>query len=152
MTALSEHFTLREATKSATAIRLGIDNTPPDDVIPKMKAVAERILEPCRAHFATPFTPTSFYRCLALNRELGSSDDSQHVKGEAVDFEIPGLPNLKLARWIADNLLFDQVILEFYSPVDPAAGWVHCSYADGKNRGEVLTYSNRHFTKGFPTS
>lgn len=149
---LSPNFTLAEATKSATAIRLGIDNSAPEEIIPALQMTAGMILEPVRVHFETPFSPSSWYRSPALNHALGSSDTSQHIKGEAVDFEVPGIPNLKLARWIADNLSFDQAILEHWSPDDPAAGWVHCSHAfDGNNRGELLTYFGKgRYENGFP--
>lgn len=142
---LSDHFTLEELCKSQTALRAGIDNTPSADtpegqaVITALTRVCERILEPIRVHFGVPFAPNSGYRCLELNRALKSKDSSQHVKGEAVDIEVPGIANFDLAEWIRDNREFDQLILEFYTPGEPASGWVHCSLIDDGNRGEVLT-------------
>lgn len=136
---LSEHFTLREMTLSQTAARQGIDNTPDDDAVAALRAVCEHVLEPVRAHYGVPFSPSSGFRCLALNRALGSKDSSQHIKGEAVDLEVPGVPNYELAAWIRDNLTFDQLILEFYTPGDPTSGWVHCSYVAGDNRLAALT-------------
>lgn len=145
---LSEHFTLAEATKSQAAVRLGIDNAPPLDVVAKLEAVAVNILEPCRANFATQFSPSSWYRSPALNYAIGGADISQHVKGEAVDFEIPGVSNERLARWIADNLEFDQLILEFWKPDDPTAGWVHCSYVASGNRRDILRFDGKNYLKG----
>ena len=137
---LSKHFTLREATRSQTADRLDIDNQPRMEIIPKLVQVAHNILEPLRAHYGAPFTPSSWYRCQELNEVLGSRSTSQHVKGEAVDIELPTVDNLELAKWCRDNLDFDQLILEFYNLDDPTSGWVHCSYvSEQKNRGEVLT-------------
>ncbi len=144
---LSENFTLAEATKSQVAIRLNIDNSLTAvrdqrtfDVITCLKAVACNILQPIRDHFGVPFTPQSWFRCLELNRNLGSSDKSKHRKGQAVDIEVPGIDNLFLAKWIAENLDFDQLILEFYIDGDPSSGWVHVSYVSKKeNRGEILT-------------
>jgi len=144
MTNLTTHFTLTEAAKSQAAERLGIDNQPGMAIIAKLVRTANHILEPVRANYGKSFSPSSWYRCLELNRRLGSKDTSRHVKGEAVDFEVPGVDNLELAHWINDNLDFDQLILEFYDPRYPSSGWVHCSYvSQDENRGEVLTIQSK---------
>jgi zinc D-Ala-D-Ala carboxypeptidase len=102
------------------------------------------ILEPVRNHYDTPFVPNSGFRCLELNRAIGSSDTSQHTTGEAVDFEVPGVPNKDLALWVKDNCKFDQLILEFYKDDDPASGWVHCSYViDGDNRHSARIFDGK---------
>lgn len=146
---LSAHFTLREALKSNVAMRHGIDNTPPLDLIPAMVRVAEHILEPARANFKTPIVPNSFYRCPALNDAVGSKPTSQHTKGEAVDFEIAGFTNYEIAKWISETLDFDQLILECYTPGDPSSGWVHCSYVSvSENRREILHYNGKHYMPG----
>ena len=77
-------------------------------------------------------------RVLELNRAIGSGDSSQHVQGMAADIECPSISNMELAEWIRDNLEFDQLILEFYTPSDPASGWVHVSYNKEENRKRVL--------------
>lgn len=66
----------------------------------------------------------------------------QHPKGQAVDFEIPGLSNQELFDWCRDQLRFDQLILEFHRPEKGLnSGWVHGSYNnEGPNRGEILRY------------
>ncbi len=141
---ISEHFTIQETCKSMTADRCGIDNTPPIDLSGNLTLVARMILEPIRLNFGIPFTPQSWYRCLELNEQLNSKPTSQHVKGEAVDIEIPSISNIELAHWINENLEFDQLLLEYYKPDDPRAGWVHISYVgEKKNRQEVLTIGKR---------
>ena len=151
---VSRNFTLAEATKSSTALRLGIDNTPSDDEIERIQFTAERILQPPRQHYDIPFVPSSWYRCLALNRAIGSKDHSQHVKAEAVDFEIPGISNVVLAHWLADTLPdWDQIILEFHDPDDGAnSGWVHASISMDAtaNRKELLTISKSGAVYGLP--
>lgn len=104
-----------------------------------MNRLANCILEPVRNHFGRPFTPSSGYRSSALNAAVGSKPTSQHTTGEAVDFEIPGIPNATVAEWIRDHLEFDQLILEFYEPADPASGWVHVSLKAAGNRKQTLT-------------
>jgi zinc D-Ala-D-Ala carboxypeptidase len=137
---LSENFTLRELVKSQTAARLGIDNTPDAFQMAYLERVCRDILEPVRENYGTAFSPSSAYRSPDLCEAIGSSRKSQHAKGQAVDFEVPGVDNLSLAKWIQDNLAFDQLILECYMPGNPNSGWVHCSIADTL-RGEVLTYT-----------
>jgi putative chitinase len=137
---LSEHFKLNEFTKSETAIRKRIDNTPGPAHASNLQKVCEKILEPVRKHFGKPVRINSGYRGAALNSAVGGSSKSQHCNGEAVDFEIDGLANPTLAKWVADNCEFDQIILEFYDPKEgPNSGWVHASYSEGKNRKQILT-------------
>lgn len=138
MKKLSKNFTLGELTKSQTALRKGIDNVPTDEELKRLQLLVDNVLQPVREHFARPVTINSGFRCLKLNRAVGSEDTSQHRKGEAADIEIPGIPNKELAEWIRDNLEFDQLILEFYSEDDPSAGWVHVSFVKS-NRKEILT-------------
>ena len=140
---VSEHFSFAETHKSQVATRHDIDNVPLVELMPKLSAVAENILEPVRNYFGVPFSPSSWYRCLDLNRVLKSGDNSQHVRAEAVDFEIPGVSNLEVAEWVSANLEFDQLILEHYHPSDPTSGWVHCSYVHGANRNMVLTINSK---------
>lgn len=147
---LSDHFTLGELMRSETAERKNIDNTPPEELIPKLRRLCTEILEPVRANFGKPFRPNSGYRSQELNSEIGGSENSQHCKGEAVDIEIAGVSNYDLAAWIRDNLEFDQVILECYRRGEPNSGWVHVSLKDvgEENRINVFTYSNRKYSEG----
>jgi zinc D-Ala-D-Ala carboxypeptidase len=144
---LSTHFSLSELTKSSTAVRKGIDNTPDDTAVENLIVLCRGVLEPVREHYEIPFIPNSGFRCLELNREIGSSDTSQHVTGNAVDFEIPGIDNKDVARWVMENCDFDQLILEFYKEGDPASGWVHCSYTlDGPNRQSARIFDGSTWT------
>ena len=137
---ISKNFTLKELTKSSTSDRLGIDNSVKDQqTLVNLCALTHNVLQKIReVHGRT--TVNSSYRSLDLNRAIKSSDKSQHVKGEAADIECPSIDNLKLAKWIASNLDFDMVLLEFYTKGIPDSGWVHVSYkADGNNREKELT-------------
>ena len=138
---LSENFTMAEFTKSQTAERKGIDNTPQGEHLEAAKELFENVVQKVRDHFG-PTVINSGYRSPELNEAVGGSSKSQHCKGEAVDIEVPGVANADLANWIVDNLEFDQIILEFYTPGIPDSGWVHVSYkADGDNRRSILTAS-----------
>jgi putative chitinase len=139
MTQLTEHFTLEELTVSPTAKKLGLPNTPTPEHIANMKYCCEKILEPVRAHFGKAVQVNSSYRAPAVNKAVGGSKTSQHVNGQAIDFEIPGIDNKVVADWVADNLEFDQVILEFYTKGDANSGWVHASIKkEGGNRHQRL--------------
>ncbi len=135
---LSPNFTLQEFTKSQTALRLGIDNTPEEDHLVAAQSLFLMVVQPIRDHFG-PTVLNSGYRGPALNEAVGGSATSQHCKGEAVDLEVPGVPNAEVAEWIRDNLDFDQLILEFYTPGIPDSGWVHVSYKNEGNRKSILT-------------
>ena len=128
---LSKHFKLEEMTKSMTATRKGIDNSPGAGDIKNLENVCYEILEPVRAHFDLPIMVSSGYRSEALCEAIGSKKTSQHAKGQACDF--------------------DQLILEFYKKDDPAGGWVHVSYNEkGANRKQVLTYDGKSYENGLP--
>jgi putative chitinase len=138
MTKLTEHFTLEELTTSPTAKKLGLSNTPTPEHIANMKYCCEKILEPVRAKFG-PVTINSSYRAPAVNKAVGGSKTSQHVNGQAIDYEVKGVDNKVVADWVADNLEFDQVILEFYTAGDKNSGWVHTSIKkEGGNRKQRL--------------
>ena len=145
---LSKNFSLDELTKSQTALRMGIDNEPTPGDLYNLTQLCNNILQPVREHFGKPVTVSSGYRSVALCEAIGSSAKSQHAKGEAADFEIMGIDNKEVAVWIRDNLDFDQLILEFYKDGEPSSGWIHCSYSDD-NRGSVLKYDGKNYTKGF---
>ena len=141
MTQLTEHFALEEMTVSPTAKRLGIPNTPTAEHIENMRYCCEKILEPVRAKFG-PVTINSSYRAPLVNKAVGGSKTSQHVNGQAIDFEVKGVDNKTVADWVADNLEFDQVILEFYAAGDKNSGWVHASIKKaGGNRRQRLIAS-----------
>ena len=145
---LSKHFSLYEATKSRTAAKKGIKNTPDNTQIENLKNVALHILEPCRDFFMQPIRPSSWFRCYDLNALVGGGLYSQHLKGEAVDFEINGLDNRFLWEWICNNLDYDQCILEHYFEENPSSGWIHCSFKmnnNNNNRNEAFKIGGNSF-------
>lgn len=141
---MSDHFTHKEFIRSKTADKLSIKNTPTDEEIMNGQRLAVAILEPCRARFEKIIRPSSWFRCLELNRAIRSKDTSQHKKGEAVDFTIKGVDLMKVFLFIYNNLLFDQVILEKYNP-DTNSGWIHCSYKKVGNRKSALTFDGKTY-------
>jgi len=139
---LSPNFSLTEFTDSQTAARMGIDNDPPIELIPVLKATA-RCMEDVRDLLGgKPVLVSSAYRSPELNAFIGGSKNSQHMSGEAVDFTCPkfGTPE-QIVKAIKDSpLLFDQCILEYYR-------WVHISFSD-RNRRQTLII-DRNGTRSF---
>ena len=135
---LTANFSLSELTKSQTATRKGIDNTPSPEHQENLKLLCEAVLQPVREHFGRVVTVTSGYRSPELCTAIGSKITSQHARGEAADFEIFGVSIKELADYIHEHLDYDQLILEYWNESDPNSGWVHCSYSEGKNRKQYL--------------
>lgn len=154
---LAPNFTLYELTRSGWALRHGESNHPADAHVEALKALCREVLQPIR-NFWGPVHINSGYRSPAVNKGIGGSPSSQHMRGEAADIEVYGVSNLDVARWIRDNLAFDQLILEHhYPPAGPNSGWVHVSYVrptlGGRaNRHDVLTkpQRSRRFYRGLP--
>ena len=135
---LSENFSLLELTKSQTAARKDIDNTPSPEHQENLKLLCTHILQPGRDHFERVVSVSSGYRSEELCLAIGSKITSQHAKGQAADFEIYGVSNQELANYIKENLDYDQLILEYWKKEDPSSGWVHCSYKGNTNRKQYL--------------
>ena len=136
---ISEHISEKEATKSVTAMRLGLANTPDGSILTNMKEIAERVFEPLRKWVGGPIKISSFYRSEALNKAIGGSTKSQHCEGKAFDIDdIYGYKtNAEMFNYIKDNLNFDQMIWEFGDSTNP--DWVHVSYvSDSTNRNKIL--------------
>jgi len=142
---LSEHFSLDEFTASETALRRGIDNTPGPAITEKLRMLAATLEQVRTLLGGNAIRISSGFRCLELNRAIGSGDLSAHTLGYAVDFTCPGFGTPKeVANKIAESpIKFDQLIYE--------GTWVHLSI-DPKNKRELLTAhfgkGKTHYTKG----
>ena len=148
---LTENFSLLELTKSQTAERKGIDNTPSTEHQDNLKSLCTNVLQPIRDHFSRVVTISSGYRSEALCVAIGSKTTSQHAKGQAADFEIFGVSNKELADYINEELEYDQLILEYWKESDPNSGWVHCSFNTEGNRKQYLrAYKENGSTKYGP--
>ena len=135
---LTANFSLSELTKSQTATRKGIDNTPSPEHQENLRLLCEAVLQPVRDHFSRVVSVSSGYRSPELCTAIGSKITSQHAKGQAADFEIFGVSNKTLADYIDSELHYDQLILEYWNESDPNSGWVHCSFSEGNNRKQYL--------------
>jgi hypothetical protein len=137
---ISPNLSLAEITRSDTAKRQNIDNTPTAEHLENFKVLAERVFEPIRSHFNTPIFISSGYRSKALNDFIGGSLSSQHCKGQAIDIDMDGskgdVTNRMVFDYIKNKLDFDQLIWEFGTDFNP--DWVHVSFVKSGNRKQKL--------------
>ncbi len=137
---ISTHLNLAEVTRSDSAKRHGIDNTPTAEHLENFKLLAEKVFEPIRLHFKEPIFISSGYRSKALNDFIGGSASSQHCKGQAIDIDMDGskggVTNKMVFDFIKSRLDFDQLIWEFGTDANP--DWVHVSYVKIGNRKQKL--------------
>jgi len=131
---LSKNFSLHELTVSETATRDGLKNVPNKAQTQSLIALCQNVLQPLRDRIKRPIVVTSGFRSVSVNRRIGGSKASQHCKGQAVDFIVPGLDLRNVAKLIkAMDLKYDQLILEFLD----TGGWLHVSYSP-RHRRQVL--------------
>lgn len=130
-----KYFTIQELTKSATASRKGINNTPDESVKRNLNLLVDNILDPLREAWGEPIIVTSGYRCGRLNKAVGGAAKSQHMYGQAADIRtVSDKPsdNKKLFDLIRElKLPYDQLIDEYNY------NWVHVSYSS-RNRRQIL--------------
>lgn len=138
MNNISKHISYYEATRSRTASRYGIDNTPSKEDLERMRLTANMVFEPVRIHFGIPIYVSSFYRSPKLNKKVGGSKTSSHQIGESIDIDdvLGGVTNAEIFNYIKTNLEFDQLIWEFGDDLNPA--WIHVSFSSRFNRNQVL--------------
>jgi len=142
---LSNSFTLSEMLKSNTANRKGIEEQykPSKEVIDNLTNLCRKVLQPIRDSLEMPVRVTSGYRCEELNKAIGGSSKSQHIKGEAADIEL-WIRGQEKNAILLDEIInlsfrneieFDQLIIEY--PVNDVPKWIHISYSDN-NRKQIL--------------
>lgn len=134
---LSAHFTLAEATKSATADARGISNQPNEQELAAIRDTAQRMEQVRSLLGGKPILINSWFRNPAVNAAVGGSKTSDHMSGRSVDFSCPqyGTP-LDICRKIAvSGIEFDQLIFETNAR---GSQWVHIGFGE-RMRGQVLT-------------
>lgn len=126
---ISKNFKYSEFEYSEEAKENGIDNTIPNELRPRIKALVDNVLQPLRDVWgAMPIN--SGYRCRELNEKVGGAPTSQHVSAESADVRCSN--PLKMAQLAKDmGLPFDQIGLY--------ANFVHISHKyNGKQRNQIF--------------
>ncbi len=134
---LSPSFTLADLIRSATADKRGLDNAPPENLLPNLRRLAQG-LETIQSLLGQPLEVSSGYRSPALNVAVGGTATSQHCRGLAADFVCPGYgPPLAIAQALAASTLdYDQAILEF-------GNWIHVSFTASPRKRLLTIYDSR---------
>lgn len=139
---LTKNFTLEELIVSQYASRNGINNTPNEEQVENLKQLCINILQPLRDALGIPLHIDSGFRNFEVNNAVGGAKTSQHTKGQAADVVVPGMtPMDVIRRVVALRLPFDQMIFEY-------GEWMHISYNEINNRGEILSKTNG--VSGYP--
>ena len=146
---LSKNLSLSEVTKSATALRLDLDNTPTKEHIENLKYLAEKVFQPIRDHFEAPIYVSSGYRSKELNKAIKGSPNSFHCHGMALDLDQDhkntGIANVNIFLYIKDNLPFTELIWEFGDETNP--GWVHVALAKGRENEKKIKIAKKFLGK-----
>lgn len=134
------NFTLQELIKSETATANKINNYPLDvKIFDNLMILIVECLQPIRNMVCKPMIISSGFRCPKLNKIVGGKDNSQHLTGQAVDFQIKDFTTKEAYEYIKKGgFYYDQLILEY----SKGKTWVHISYNKGKNRRQNLIYQN----------
>lgn len=144
---ITEHFSLKELTRSETARRLGLQNTPPSAEMANIQYTAEQ-LEKIRAYVGRAIIVTSCFRSERVNKAVGGSPTSAHRFGLAADCDAIGLTSLAFAKEIIKmrdegKIKFDQLILEFPERGDGA--WVHIGFRrNSPMRNQIMTATKKN--------
>ena len=121
----SEFFTLEELTKSSTAKRLKIDNTPNAEILKNLQYGVDMVLDPLRRIIQKPIIITSGYRCEKLNKAVGGVSNSWHQQGNAADIHIADEENAREIFEILKTLpSVDTILFEHSSN----SQWIHVQW------------------------
>ena len=147
---MSQYFTFSELTKSSTADKLGIDNTPKEKYIKDNITELIEVLDGVREAWtikcdenewgSAAIVVNSGYRCEALNKAVNGSKTSAHVIGAAADIEPTNGKNREFHRFVEKYLLdnhipFDNLINEYnYS-------WTHLGLKNREGKQRRLSFS-----------
>lgn len=122
-----KYFTIKELTKSNTAIKYNIDNTPNKEQYYNIILLIDNVLDNIREVYNKPIIVDSGFRCAALNKVVGGATNSQHLQGLAADIRtIEDTPEENKKLWdivIKKGIVFDQMINEFNY------NWIHISFS-----------------------
>ncbi len=128
------NFTIHELLYSKTASKNKLSNIPTEDELKKLILLARKVLQPIRDQFGRVVV-TSGYRSMLLCKLVGSNKNSNHIRGEAADFFVPGVKLIIVLKWIIRNLEYRELILE--GSREEVKGHhptiIHCAYRTNGN-------------------
>lgn len=143
MTKITSNFTLEEFERSKKASENGIDNTiKSPEIISNISYLVTYLLQVIRNRYKKNMVISSGYRCSKLNKLVGGSATSQHMKGQAADISFTSYDerdhffNGCIEMKKSGLIKFDQMIKYDDRCI------VHLSLTKKENRNEILSYEN----------
>lgn len=140
---MGKYFSIGELCRSNIADSRGIPNHPNTFQKMNLEKLIVNVLDPVRKLYGKPVYVNSGFRCATLNELIGGARNSQHMEGKAADITT-GNPKENKKLWDAILFLhqegdidFDQLINE--KPVAGNPSWIHISYNEDNNRGQIMT-------------
>lgn len=133
-----KYFSIKELTKSETATKKGIDNTPNAAQVKNLEALIDNLLDPIREQWGAAIYVTSGFRSYSLNKAVGGVAHSHHLGGYAADLTVKSQAgNKALFEMIrCSKLRWTQLISE--KTTAHGCGWVHISYVPSNLKNQVL--------------
>lgn len=138
---LSENFTLSEFLESATADKLGIKNTPTLLDIYHMEELCRNLLQAIRDAWGKPIKVNSGYRCPRLNKAVGGSATSVHMRGWAADIKPTSGTYADFEKFVVEflkksGLKWDQIIRE----KSGNSKWLHIGYKNNAGKQRMMIF------------
>lgn len=134
-----KNFDWKEFFVSELATRLDIDNITTNPALLFNGMVLADKMQEIRNKLGKPIKINSAYRCLTLNKKIGSKDSSQHVQFQACDFTSDfGTPEEIVKFLKKEKITVDQCLIEFDS-------WVHISIKNRDNRNQFAYLDKKGF-------
>lgn len=124
---ISKYFTLEESIRSNVALKYKIKNNPSNAEYKNIIYTAKRMDE-VRKALKTKIYVTSWFRSEKVNKKVGGSKNSYHLKGLAVDFKTDGKAKDIKKKLDRAKISYDQLI--YY----PNQNRVHISFRESKRK------------------
>jgi hypothetical protein len=146
---ISQYFTIASLTTQAAASKCKLQSfngLSENEIACNLKALAENILDPIKTRYPNMLITSGFRNFVPR----GGSLTSQHMKGQGVDLQFPGTSKaqyVEIAKWIRDNLNFDQMLLEYEARSAGPAVWIHCTFNKAGCRNTFGTFWNHKYAQ-----
>ncbi len=138
------NFKMSELIHSDTAAKYNINNMPDINSLDNMLILIIDCLQPIRELLGKAVFINSGYRCSQLNKLVGGSPTSEHLKGMACDFHCYGLYPKQIVKLIKNSDIQYTQLIEEHSK---NKSWVHISYNKDDLKRETLLYINGKYAK-----
>jgi len=130
---LSKYYTLGDLTTKPTATSFELqaqEGLSEADIVGNLKHLAVNMLDPIFENYSDVVITSGF--------RVGTG--SSHNKGSAADLQFPGhsfSEYYSIAKWIADNLPYKQILLEYATRPSGTISWIHIASAQDGSKSAM---------------